>query len=392
MADSRNESRLIIPAIVLSSLAMIPASQLTGLLLIDIGNTFQQPVSVMSQINTLSSLVGFVFALLMGILSIKYKHRTLLLSGLIFILISAIGCWISSSFLFMLLAFPLNGIGAVMVSPMTISLVGDYIPKEKRASVISWMSAGAATIYLIGGPFSSYLEGIGGWRLAYLLYTIPIAFASSIIAYLWIPRDNLNSNPKDSEGSLIGFQRVFSNRSAIGCLMGSSLAMAAWSGGLVFSSSFYRQKFGLETGTVAILTIGSALLYIGGNLFAGRFMNSFGMKRLSVLSLLLIGVLVVLWLNSPVLWMVILFDYIGAVFWGIRPIATQSLTLEQVSRARGTMMSMYTAAGSLGSALGVAVSGHLLFYYGYWALGFAFGILNFLSAFVFAFHTNEPIE
>jgi predicted MFS family arabinose efflux permease len=140
-----------------------------------------------------------------------------------------------------------------------------------------------------------------------------------------------------------------------------------------------------------VLGIGSALIYICGNLFAGRFVNSFGMKKLSVLSLTLVGFFVVLWLNSRVLWMVILFDYVGAFFWGIRPIATQSLTLEQLPNARGSMMSLHTAAGSLGSAFGVAVSGYLLLYYGYWALGFAFSVLNILSAIVFSTLTTEPV-
>ena len=263
--------------------------------------------------------------------------------------------------------------------------------KEKRARVISLMFAGAATIYLIGSPLISYLEGIGGWRLAFFWYAIPIAFASFIIAFLWVPRNQVNINPGESNASyFIGFRQVFSNRSAVGCLIGTTLAMASWQGILVFSSSYYRQQFGLKTGTVAIFTIGSALLYIAGNLFAGKIVNSFGMKRLSVLSLILMGIFAILWLNSPVLWMAILFDYIGSVFWGIRPIAAQSLTLEQLPKSRGSMMSMHTAAGNLGSAIGVVVSGYLLLHYGYWMLGFTFGALNMLSAIVFAFLTKEP--
>jgi predicted MFS family arabinose efflux permease len=51
---------------------------------------------------------------------------------------------------------------------------------------------------------------------------------------------------------------------------------------------------------------------------------------------------------------------------------------------------MHTAAGSLGSAFGVAVSGYLLLHYGYWMLGYTFGALNILSAIVFAVLTKEP--
>jgi predicted MFS family arabinose efflux permease len=130
----------------------------------------------------------------------------------------------------MLIVYPLTGIGTVMVNPMTRSLVGNYILKEKRASVISLMFAGGATIYLIGGPFIRYLEGIGGWRLAFIAYAVPISFASSVLAFLWVPRNNVDTNPKKGiTGLLTGFHQVFSNPSAIGCLIGGSLAIAAWS-------------------------------------------------------------------------------------------------------------------------------------------------------------------
>ena len=71
----------------------------------------------------------------MGVLSVKYNHKTLMVIGLLLISISAIGCWLSPSFLFILLAFPLKEIGASMVRPMSFSLVGSLLLKEKRYDI-----------------------------------------------------------------------------------------------------------------------------------------------------------------------------------------------------------------------------------------------------------------
>jgi len=74
--------RLFLPSLVVSSFASGPITVLAALLLIDIGKTFGASVGVMGQVNTSYSVAAFIFALLMGVLSIRFKHKSLLLAGL----------------------------------------------------------------------------------------------------------------------------------------------------------------------------------------------------------------------------------------------------------------------------------------------------------------------
>ena len=96
-------SRLIIPSLVISRAITALPTLVTGLLLIDIGNTFNTPVGISGQIRTASSALSIIFALLMGFLSIKYKHKMLLTTGLIFYGISAITCGIAPNFTIMII-------------------------------------------------------------------------------------------------------------------------------------------------------------------------------------------------------------------------------------------------------------------------------------------------
>jgi predicted MFS family arabinose efflux permease len=392
MGEKQPKEKMLIPALVISRLATQPPGILTGLLLIDIGLTFEQSVGVISQIRTSSSLISLVFALFMGILSIKYKHKTLLVTGTLLMALSSLGCYISPNFSSMLLAYSLTGIGMAMIGPMSMSLVGEHLPKEKRSKAIGWIIAGLGMITFIGSLVISYLDSIGGWRFAFLGFALPIALAAIIFAYLWIPKSEEKTTSSMGITDLFrGFQRVFSNRSATACLIGETLTMTTWMANNVFISSFFRQQFGLETGTVAMLIMVISPCFIGGSLLAGRIVNSFGRKKLTVLSVTLVGVLTVLYLNVSTLSISLIFACVTAVFGGMRATTTNSLTLEQIPEARGTLMSLSSAATSLGSTFGAAIGGYLLLRYGYAGLGVGMGAVGILGALVFAFLTIDPV-
>jgi len=95
---SSSHRRMFLPSLVAASFASGPISVLTALLLIDIGNTFNTSVGITGQINTSYSAAAFVSAILMGALSIKFKHKSLLLAGLLLIVLSSIGCCLAFGF------------------------------------------------------------------------------------------------------------------------------------------------------------------------------------------------------------------------------------------------------------------------------------------------------
>lgn len=344
----------------------------------------------MGQIRTIGSLVGVVFALLLGVLSVKYNHKTLLVTGLLLVAVSALGCWVSPSFLFISLAYPLSEIGTYMVRPMSFSLVGALLPREKRSSAISWMLTGMAIVGILGGFVINYLNGIGGWRTTFLGFALPIALAAALIVHLLIPSPRIDPvSSSTNVGLFSGFRQVFSNRSATACLIGQTISMATWGGILTYTSSFWRQVFGTSIGTVVLIQVGSGLAYIAGNLFTGKFANKYGSKKLSVVALLVGGIALALWIYLKVFWMAVVIGWVIIIFGGIRATAINSLTLEQIPSARGTLMSLNGAAQSLGTAIGAAVGGYFLISHGYTGLFLAYSVLFILGGLVISLLADE---
>jgi len=383
--------KLVLPALVFSGFAIQPPGILTGLLLIDIGVTFGCSVGVMGQIRTVSSIVAVAFALLMGILSVRFKHKTLLMIGLLSVSISALACWFTSDFNVMLVSYSISGLGMAMVAPMTYTLVADYFPLEKRAAAIGWIIAGMALSYFVGAPVIGLIESFGGWRLAFLGFVLPVSLLSLLLAAKGLPSISSSDQPTMSKRNyLAGFTEVFSNRSADACLIGTTLSMAAWQAILLYSSSFRRQRFLISTGFASILLLIAALIYILGTLSSGRIVRRVGMKSLTVSTAFLASIFTISYTSPPSLWLSVALSFLGCLFSGMLSTASTSLTLEQVPRFRGTMMSVSSTASNLGSALGAGVGGLTLLLFDYEGMAISLGVMGVAGAVIFRLLATDP--
>lgn len=247
MADKSNpegrvfRGKLFLPSLIMSSFASGPISVLASLLLIDIGTTFNTSVGVTGQISTSSSIAAFIVALLMGALSVRFKHKSLLLAGLLLISISALGCFWASDFGMMMLFYSISGIGFAMVSPMTFALIGENLPLEKRASAVGWVVAAGALVYVVGAPVIALLSGLGGWRLPLLEFVIPVLFMSLSLAFFGLPSVFTGRQDMVRETTYLkSFKEILLNRSAVACLTGDALRSAAFVAILIYSISFLR--------------------------------------------------------------------------------------------------------------------------------------------------------
>jgi DHA1 family inner membrane transport protein len=389
-AEEGSPGTLFLPSLVASYFATGPLALSVSLFLIEMGNTFRVPVGIMGQINTPYSVVAFIFALFVGILSVRFKHKSLLLIGLLFISISALGCLLASDFNVMLASYSLSGLGWAMVSPMGITLIGEHFPLEKRASAIGWTVAGGALAYVIA-PVIALIGGFAGWRFALLGFVIPVILASFLLALVGLPSAPRSQQPKvNGKVYMRSFGEVLANRSAMSCLLGDALRSASFVAILIYGASFFRQRFLVSTDSASIWILAAASFYTVGGLVSGPLVNRFGRKTTTVMNAFLAGIFTISYVCMVNLWFSLALSFISSWFFGFVTSAANSLVLEQVPKFRSTMMSMDAAVINLGSALGTAVGGLALLSLDYQGLGIVLGAIGVISAFVFYFLTIDP--
>jgi len=351
--------------------------------------TFEVSLGVMGQISTLSSVVSLIFALVMGILSVRFRHKSLLIIGLLCVGVSALGCFFASNFNLMLISYSLSGIGTAMVFPMAITLVGEHLLLERRGSAVGWIIAAGSLSYLIGAPVISFISDIGGWRLTLLVFVIPISLTSLFLALIGVPSTSHKQLTINKTSYLGSFKGVLLNISATACLAGNVLRTASFIAIVLYGISFFRQRFLVSTDFASVIIIGAALCYTLGSLVAGRLVNKFGRKSLTVLTSLLAGFFIISFVYLPNLWLSLTLNFLGTWSAGMASSAANSLALEQAPRFRGTMMSVNSAALSFGSALGSALGGLALVLFNYEVMGSILGVMGIVAAIIFHFLTID---
>jgi DHA1 family inner membrane transport protein len=360
---------------------------IVGLLLIEIAASFGSSVGVMGQIITVSSLVGMTAAFLMGAASMRFPHKTLLVLGLVFMTLSAVGCFLAPNYLLMLLFFAVAGLGGAIALPMTSTLVATHFAIEQRSHAMGWLVAGGALAVALGAPVVAW---IGDWRGAFLGYVLPFSLLGFVLALTGVPSAPPQAVTKTKQYRE-SFHAILRNPSAVACLMGSALASASFQAVLLYASAFFRQRFDISTEVASLLVFGGAMCVTMGGIVSGRLVNRVGRKRLTVAVGGLLGVFIAAYTTMPDLWFATAARFVASWLAGMTFSASASLSLEQLPPFRGTMMSLNTAMQSVGNALGAGLGGLALLIYDYEAVGISLGALAVIGTILFHLLAVDPI-
>ena len=386
---SMRERLLILPLAISRGITNLP-TLVVSILLIEIATSYNITPAVAGQLNTAASLLAIIFALIMGILSIKYDNRNILILGLFLYVFSIASSFLAGSLYILLPLFAITGIARAMIDPMINSLIGIHIPAEKRTSVIGYTVGSLAFIYVIGSLSAAYLSKMMDWHLTLLLIVAPISIITIILALYLIPQ--VKSQVKDSSTRylLSGYRESLGNRSVLACLVGTAIGMATWNIYLIYHASFMRQTFSVSASFVSQVIIFFSFTYIFGSLITGRLAKKFGKKTLTVGTMSLLSFFSVFSMIVNNLYLVIGIGIVACLFAGMLITIQTSLTLDQVPQFRGTVMSLQSAAVSFGSMVSAMVGGIIISYLGYGAYAITMGLIGFIGAIVFHFFSKDP--
>jgi predicted MFS family arabinose efflux permease len=387
LKNEPEKNRLLLPALFVAIYANWTPLVISGLLLIEIAESFNAPVGVTGQISTLSSTLAIIGSILAGLISSKYGPRKILLAGLTLHLISALGCGIAPTLSILFITFATSGLALSIVGPMIETLVGENIPLKQRPNAMGLIISAATLTFIFGSPIVGFLENLNGWRLGFLAYYLPIVIVAIIVAYRVIPESDTASS---DVGLFSGIRGVLFNGSARSCLLGMALTAATYYSLFYYSISFFRVRFEIPLTWASILVSGINLISVGGAMSAGRLLNRFGRKTSSVFGCLLAGLSSIVYVFAPSFLVSLSVVLLGAFIAGFRINAITSLSLEQVPEFRGSMMSLNSAFMNLGSVLGAGIGGYALLRGNWTLMGVSIGVLGILAALTIQLGARDP--
>jgi EmrB/QacA subfamily drug resistance transporter len=135
-------------------------------------------------------------ALLMlgGSLGDRYGRRRILVVGVALFAAASAACGLASTLTVLIVARVVQGVGAALLMPSSLALLGDAFTGPARGRAIGiWAAAGAA-MGAAGPVLGGWLVDAVSWRMIFAI-NIPIALASIVLAWRYVPVDPEGKTP-----------------------------------------------------------------------------------------------------------------------------------------------------------------------------------------------------
>ena len=161
------------------------------------------------------------------------------------------------------------GVGEATLGPAAISLLSDYFPPTKRATVTSIYSMGIAIGAGLAALLGGYL-GQFGWRTAFMLVGFPGILFAILVFFLREPARNTNIAATEANYSSTDRKKLLSNKSFVLLCLGYAFLGLATNNLSIWGATFYSRlhKFDLVTigfwGGILTLTAGIPATLFGG--------------------------------------------------------------------------------------------------------------------------------
>ncbi len=388
-SETISPRRLFLPSLTIAFFAVGLSAPMLRLFTSDFATTFQVPTGLAAQTSTVNSASEVVFALLMGFLAVRFRHKSLLLAGVILTAVSAVGSFLAPNFTLMLVFYSLEGAATVMVGIMGLTIVGDTLPSDKKAKAISYLIAVTYLAFLIGIPVIGFIAEVWGWRSVFLLFVLPASVSGLILTFFALPSRTHEQQIADDEKTYFNsFKQVLLNKSAVSCLLVGALTSAGAVS--LFTITFFREQFDMPLSFAVVVLLLATSMWIFASLVVGKIANRIGTKKITIAGSLISGILIMAIFSMPNLWLAFAINIAHVWFQAAAGTAFSCLVLDQVPKFRGTMMSMRTLFGGIGGAIGAAVGGAVLFLFSYQALGLVLGAMGIAAATVVFFLVKDP--
>lgn len=369
-------------------------NMLVTLYLKDMAETFQVTVGVASQIRTITEIIEVPMALILGFLSIRFRHKYLILAGLVSIIVGLAGVYLAPNFTFLLIFYPLDGVGSVIIMVLALVMIGDLLPLRTKGKSVGWVLSITAIIGLIMNYVSNpIIDAFGNWRLIIPLFALPISFAALSLVFFFVPsKPQVQRTTTTRAVYFSEFKDVLTNKSAVFCLIGNFLIAALPILGTVYGVTFFRSYWLMPHDIAILLFTAWVIPSFFGTWIGGYLVNWVGRKPLTVISIVMEAVFLISSVTAPILWLAIGLSMFTAFFGGLCRSARNCLYLEQVPGSRGPMMSLGKGTDAIGDAVAVALAGFVLDVYGFQLVGVTLGAVGLFGAVIFLFLTNDPTK
>ncbi|WP_447931168.1 MFS transporter [Sphingopyxis fribergensis] len=140
--------------------------------------------------------------LLGGAAGDQLGQRRLLIAGILVFLAASLACAVAPTLEVLLAARAFQGVGAAMLMPNSLGILGNSFSGEAKGRAIGTWAAVGAIASAVGPPLGGWLIEVAGWRAIFYL-NLPVGAAAIAIAWRYIANDKGSGTPLDWAGAAL---------------------------------------------------------------------------------------------------------------------------------------------------------------------------------------------
>lgn len=165
-------------------------------ILSDLSKQFQVPISIMGYLVTIFATVYAVSTPFITVLTSRFsRYKTLLTLMLIFLIGNTLS-GLSTSYLFMVISRIITATTAGSIISLIMTFASTIAPRDKRASLVSWIFAGFSIASVFGVPIGVAISTSYNWRYTFFGISI-ITILTFILLVFLLPK-----NVKQTQSSI----------------------------------------------------------------------------------------------------------------------------------------------------------------------------------------------
>ena len=131
-----------------------------------------------------------------------FGRRRLLIGGIAIFTLASVACAMAPRLAILLPARALQGIGAAMLMPNSLAILGGAFSGEEKGRAIGTWAAIGAIASAVGPPLGGWLVEVVGWRAIFFL-NAPVAAAAMVIAWRYVAESAEGEQPLDWVGAAL---------------------------------------------------------------------------------------------------------------------------------------------------------------------------------------------
>lgn len=274
--------------------------------------------------------------------------------------VGTLSCSFMNSYELLLIARALTGMFGGVLGALILSIIGDSIPNERRASAMGIVMASFSAASVVGVPIGLFLANLSSWQFPFLVLGI-LASATLIPVLLFIPKmvghiDKCVTNPTPIQI----IRNVTSNNNQLKALFFGIIIMLSHFTIVPFISPYMVSNVGFTEDQITyIYLIGGALTIFSAPLI-GQLADKYGRSKIFTFNVIAVSIPVffITSLGESPIWLVLIITSLFFVFGSGRMIPSTAMVTSSVKpQNRGSFMSFNSACRQLTNGFAAYLAG-----------------------------------